>query len=59
MKRGYHGTYHKFSSKHLHRYVSKFMGRHNVRGMDTKAQLERWILNVEGKRLPYGELEAN
>ena len=31
MKRGYHGTYHKMSPKHLDRYAGEFSGRHNVR----------------------------
>ena len=31
LKRGYHGTYHKMSPKHLDRYVSEFARRHNIR----------------------------
>ena len=31
MKRGYHGTYHRMSPKHLGRYVAEFEGRHNGR----------------------------
>lgn len=34
-KRGYQGTYHKMSRKHLHRYIREFAGRHNVRDCDT------------------------
>ena len=38
-RRGYDGTFHHISETHLHRYVNKFAGRHNVRGMDT---IDRW-----------------
>ena len=31
LKRGYTGTYHKMSKKHLGRYVTEFAGRHNAR----------------------------
>ena len=33
LKRGYQGTFHKFSEKHLARYVGEFAGRHNDRPM--------------------------
>ena len=39
LKRGYHGTYHKMSEKHLDRYVSEFAGRHNHRPLDTIDQM--------------------
>ena len=29
LKRGYMGTYHHLSAKHLSRYVAEFAGRHN------------------------------
>ena len=34
LKRGYHGTYHHMSAKHLDRYVTEFAGRHNDRERD-------------------------
>ncbi len=53
LKRGYHGTYHKMSRKHLNRYVNEFAGRHNFRSDDTLDQLEKMAVNMEGKILPY------
>ena len=31
LKRGFHGTFHKMSPKHLDRYVTEFAARHNLR----------------------------
>ena len=39
LKRGYIGTFHKMSPKHLNRCVTAFEGRHNVREMDTINQM--------------------
>ena len=41
LKRGYYGTYHKMSFKHLRRYVAEFAARHNVRDLDTFHQMGR------------------
>ena len=35
LKRAHKGTFHRLSPKHLHRYVDEFVGRHNMREMDT------------------------
>ena len=58
MKRGYYGVYHKMSVKHLQRYVNEFSGRHNVRDLDTLAQMVLLAHGLEGKRLRYQDLTA-
>ena len=58
LKRGYHGTYHKMSVKHLGRYVNEFSGRHNVRDADTLVQMGWIAQRMVGKRLKYKELTA-
>ncbi|MCY4156759.1 MAG: IS1595 family transposase [Gammaproteobacteria bacterium] len=39
LKRGYHGTFHHFSHKHLKRYVCEFAARYNIRELDTLMQM--------------------
>ena len=56
LKRGYHGTYHKMSEKHLQRYVIEFEGRHNDRPMDTMTQMRRMVRGMDNKRLRYEDL---
>ena len=51
LKRGYTGTYHWMSPKHLHRYVTEFEGRHNDRPMDTAKQMSALAVGSVGKRL--------
>ena len=58
LKRGYHGTYHHISPKHLGRYIEEFAGRHNVRELNTIDQMGRLVRGMAGKRLPYRELIA-
>ena len=59
MKRGYYGTYHKLSPKHLNRYVQEFAGRHNIRGLDTIAQMALIARGLDRKRLRYSDLVAD
>ena len=58
LKRGYQGTYHKMSRKHLARYVLEFAGRHNIRDLDTIAQMTMLARGMVGKSLPWQELTA-
>ena len=57
-KRAYHGTYHKMSPKHLHRYITEVEGRYNDRQLDTIEQMESMARGMIGKRLQYKELVA-
>ncbi len=56
LKRGYYGTYHKMSPKHLNRYVKEFSGRHNMRESDTGDQMAGVVAGMDGKRLKYKTL---
>ena len=58
LKRGYHGTHHHMSAKHLDRYVAEFAGRHNRRPLDTEDMMAESVRGMVGKRLPYAELTA-
>ena len=58
LKRGYYGTYHKMSDKHLARYIGEFAGRHNARAVDTIEQMTLMAQGMMGKRLTYQELIA-
>ena len=56
LKRGYQGTYHQMSPKHLDRHVHEFSGRHNIREQDTVEQMRSIARGLIGKQLPYAEL---
>ena len=58
LKRGYIGTYHRMSRKHMGRYVTEFAGRHNDRPSDILEQIELMARNIEGKQLRYKDLKA-
>ena len=56
LKRGYHGTYHHMSEKHLQRYVNEFASRHNSRNADTIDMMRGLVAGMVGKRLRYRDL---
>ena len=58
LKRGYTGTYHKMSLKHLRRYVTEFAGRANLRDCDTIVQMMILAAGMTGKRLRWQDLTA-
>ena len=59
LKRAHAGVFHKLSPKHLDRYVRCFAGKHNLRRLDTLAQMKRVVRNLVGKRLTYRDLTAD
>lgn len=56
LKRGHKGIYHKMSPKHMERYVAEFVGRHNIRELDTTEQMVTILWGMEQKRLRYKDL---
>ncbi len=59
LKRGCQGTFHKFSEKHLDRYVREFAGRHNIRPRDTLDMMQSVVISMAGKRLRCKDLIAD
>ena len=59
LKRGYHGTFHHLSAKHLQRYVNEFATRHNLRPQDTESIMAETVARMIGKRLTYADLIQN
>lgn len=55
LKRGYYGTFHHMTFKHLHRYVNEFATRHNL-GTDTMHCIGEITDNMIGSRLTYSQL---
>ena len=58
LKRAHKGTFHRLSSKHLHRYVDEFVGRHNMRELDTLDQMAVIARRMENAQLRYRDLVA-
>ena len=56
MKRGYYGTHHWWSIKHLHRYVAEYVYRANTRALRGMDLLSAAIQSTEGKHLSYQTL---
>ena len=55
-KRGYHGTFHKLSPKHLQRYATEFSERSNIRDFGTLDQMAIIARGMSGKLLRYKDL---
>ena len=58
LKRGYYGTHHWWSVKHLHRYVAEYQHRQNTLGLSGESAIGTVIRAGERKRLTYAALIA-
>ena len=56
LKRGYHGTFHHFSAKHMQRYVNEFAARQGLRERDTADMMGAVVARMIGRRLTYRRL---
>ena len=56
LKRGYQGTFHHFSAKHLQRYVNEFATRQGLREHDTIDLMGAVVARMIGRRLTYARL---
>ena len=60
LKRGYNGTFHHFTRKHLQKYVDEFTFRLNQGSckLHTWERIENLCKAVKGKKLSYRKLTA-
>lgn len=58
LKRGYYGTFHFFTWKHLHRYLSEFEARWNMSELESDERFDALLESVSGLRLTYKKLKA-
>ena len=58
LKRGYQGTFHHFSEKHMDRYIAEFAGCYNVWDADTIGQMASVVTGLVGKQIMYKDLIA-
>ncbi len=56
LKRGYVGTFHHFTWKHLHRYLNEFEVRWNFGTMGNTQRVDALLEGVSGLRLTYEQL---
>jgi len=58
LKRGYYGTYHNFTKKHLQKYIDEFTFRQNEGNckIDTIDRINSLCNNAKNKRLTYKQL---
>ena len=59
LKRAHKGTFHKISPKYLDRYVHEFAGKHNIRNLDTLAQMRDTVARLVSRNLLHRRLTAN
>ena len=58
LKRGYVGTFHHFTWKHLHRYLDEFEARWNLGKLEGGLRLNKVLDSASGRRLTYADLIA-
>ena len=56
LKRGYVGVYHRFSAKHLDRYLKEYARRRSLRELDTIDQMSELVMQFWGVRLTLTNL---
>lgn len=56
LRRGYHGTYHHFSKKHMHRYINEFSTRYNREDWGSIIEIEHTIRESFLQTLGYRKL---
>ena len=58
-ERGFRGTYHSMSPKHLHRYAREFEGRHNHKAAGALQHRACLMQGMGGQWLTYWELTSS